>query len=358
MRYSILFLLFFALSKPIKAQKTAVDTTFMQTYCANKYDIIDGVFDKGKTTSRITSDKKTVVYALPDLLAKQIDTLETFTQVTYLQEGSKPNTKENWVKISYNARNKQGVNREYTGYIIEQNISFGTVSSYSEDESLSFILTESPLLDEDLKMPKFRLNAVNRSANLNDEKITKISTYDLNIGAINNHNHFYLTAVSNHALKNIPNLLRLYWHQGESCPESEGNVFMAYANGKMSEIISSSSTGEGVFYETTTVYLPVKFAKGKVLLVENGDSENMLDLYTGTLKTITYPKDCGVPIEQLIVVIEEDAEAKEDAKGEYILNKDKENIMEITHKIIKYYRWDGSKLQQVKKVVVKQRKAN
>ena len=84
----------------------------------------------------------------------------------------------------------------------------------------------------------------------------------------------------------------------------------------------------------------------------------MLDSYTGTLKTIPYPKDCGVPIEQLVVVIEEDAEGKTDVKGNFVEDKNKEIIMEITHKIIRYYRWDGSKLQQAKKIIVKQRKEN
>ncbi|MFC3561406.1 hypothetical protein [Pedobacter jamesrossensis] len=358
MKNLIIFIAFVALSQQAKAQQITVDTSFMQAYCPNNYDRIDDFFDKGKTPARTTADKNILVFALPDLQAKQVDKLEHFTDVTYLKEGTNPKTKDNWVKISYKMRDTPGVYKNKVGYILEQNISHGTVVSRSETENLSFVLTESPLLDADLKMPRFRLNAVNRFTDLNYEKVKSVNTYDLNMSAINFYNHFYLTSINNNAFNNMPNLLRLYWHHGESCPESEGNVFVAHASGKMSEIISASSTGEGGFYETTKVYLPLKFAKGKVVLVENGDSENMLDSYTGTLKTIPYPKDCGIPIEQLVVVIEEDAEGKTDVDGNFIEDKNKEIIMEITHKVIRYYKWNGSKFLQVKKVVVKQRKEN
>ncbi|RZL34335.1 MAG: hypothetical protein EOO96_10140 [Pedobacter sp.] len=360
MKAVIINFLIFLLLTGIKtsAQQVAADTSFMQTYIANNYDKVDGFFDKGKSPERTTTDKNTIVYALPNLQGKQIDHILAFTPIVLLKEGKHLKTKNNWIKIQYEAQNEKGIYIEKQGYIIDKNLSIGNVNGNIENENLEFILIKSPLLDADLKMPKFRLNAVHRFTDLNYKQVKSSNGYDLSIGAIDYYNHFYLSAVYNNALKQMPNLLRLYWHHGESCPESEGNVFIAYANGKISEIINASSTGEGGFYESTKVYIPLKFNKSKILLVENGDSENMLDSYNGTLKTIPYSKDCGIPIEQLIVVIEEDAEGKTDVEGNFIENKDKEIVMEITRKIIRYYKWDGYKLQEAKKVVIKQRKEN
>lgn len=340
------------------AQQITVDTSFMHPYCANNYDKIDGFFDKGNDPGRTTSDKTTIVYSLPNLQAQQITILQPFTPIIFLQEGKHPKTKSNWVKIKYDVQNSAGIYVEKKGYIVNPNLSLGKINSNIENQNLEFILSKSPLLDTDLKQPRFRLNAINRFTDINYKQVKSVRTYDLSIGAIEYYNHFYLAGVYNNGLKQMPNLLRLYWHHGESCPESEGNVFITDVNGKMTEIISASSTGEGGFYESTKVYFPVKFSKGKILLVENGDIDNMLDSYTGTLKTIAYPKDCSVPIEELVVAIEEDAEGKTDANGNFIEDKNKEIMMEITHKIIRYYRWDGRKLQQVKKIVVKQRKLN
>ena len=353
-----LLILIMLICAKTNAQQLRVDTSFMQVYCACNYDKLDGFFDKGKDPGRTTANKTTSVYALPHLQSKQIDNLGSFTPIIILQEGEHPKTKKSWVKIKYEVRDANGTYLEKHGYIINENISLGAVTANAKNENLEFILTESPVLDNDLHKPKFRLNAVNRFTDLNYKKVKSIRNIDLSISAIDYYNHFYLTSVNTDALKNMPNLLRFYWHHGESCPESEGNVFIADVNGKMSEIINSNATGEGGFYETKKVYIPVKFSKEKILLVENGDRENMLDSYNGVLKTIPYPKDCGVPIEELIVVIEEDAEGKTNAEGNFIEDKNNEIVMEITHKIIRYYRWNGNKLQQAKKVVVKQRKEN
>ncbi|SOD13333.1 hypothetical protein [Pedobacter xixiisoli] len=353
-----LLIVFLLIGTEASAQQVLMDTAFMQPYDANNYDKIDGFFDKGKSPERSTINKSTLVYSLPNLKSKQVGDLEAFTPIVLLKEGIHPETKHNWIKIKYDVQNDNGRCEERQGYIINKNLSIGNLNANLANENLAFILSKSPLLDADLKKPRFRLNAVHRFTDLNYKKVKSVSSYDLSIGAVDYYNHFYLAGVYNNALKQMPNLLRLYWHHGESCPESEGNVFIAYANGKMSEIINASSTGEGGFYESTKVYIPLKFNKGKILLVENGDSENMLDSYNGTSKTIPYPKDCGIPIEQLVVVIEEDAEGKTDAEGNFIEDKYKETVMVITHKIIRYYRWTGSKLQEVKKVVVKQRKEN
>ena len=346
------------LSVKIAAQQPHVDTSFMQPYCANNYNKLDGFFDKGESHNRTTTNTGTSVYTLPNIQSRQIDKLDPFTPILILKEGKQPKTNISWIKIKYEVQNDKGTYLEKQGYIINKNLSLSVVNVNATNENLEFILSKSPVLDTDLKKPKFRLNAINRFTDLNYKKVKNVRTYDLNIGAIDYYNHFYLADVYNTALKNMPNLLHLYWHHGESCPESEGNVFIADVNGKMSEILSSSNTGEGGFYESTKVYIPIKFNKGKVLLVENGDSQNMLDSYSGTLKTIAYPKDCGIPIEQLVVVIEEDAEGKTDAEGNFIEDKHKEIVMEITHKIIRYYKWDGKKLAEAKKLIIKQRKEN
>lgn len=334
-------------------QKALTDTSFMQVYCACSYDQIDGFFDKGRTPARTTLDLPTLVYAYPDKKAMIIDTIAPFTNVTLLKEGIDTSLNIQWIEAAYGF-SQNGVYKENTGYIIDTLLSIGNVKGNTSAGGLDLILGRSPLLDKDFKQPRFRLHAVSRANNSNHSKLLKVQSYDLNIGAVDYYNHFYLTSVYNNALQQMPNLLRLYWHHGESCPESEGHVFIFAGNGKMSELISASTTGEAGFYEFTKVYIPLKFNNGKVLLVENGDSEHMFNTWDATLKTIPYPKDCNIPITELIVSVEESGEEKTDAKGNIIIDKNGNTVMLVTHKIIRYYRWDGAQLKEVKKIVIKQ----
>lgn len=333
-------------------QKTIADTSFMQVYCACNYDQIDGFFDKGKTPGRTTLDQYTLVYTYPDEKTMVIDTIAPFTNVTILKEGIDTSANIKWIKVAFGF-SKGDLYKENMGYIIDDRLSIGNVKGNTNTGGLDFILGKSPLLDTDLKQPRFRLNAVNRANDRNYSKLLEVQSYDLNIGAVDYFNHFYLTSVYNNALHKMPNLLRLYWHHGESCPESEGHVFIFAGDGQMSEIISAGATGEVGFYEFTKVYIPLKFDKGKILLVENGDSEHMFNAWDASLKTIPYPKDCNIPITELIVSVEESGEEKTDPQGNTIIDKDGNPIMLITHKIIRYYHWDGVQLKEAKKIVIK-----
>lgn len=334
-------------------QKALTDTSFIQTYCACNYGQIDGFIDKGKTPYRTTLHQYTLVYAYPDKKTMVTDTLAPFTNITLLKEGIDPSSNTSWLKVAYGLK-KDGVYMENMGYIIDTMLSIGNAKGNTNIGSLDLILGRSTLLDKDLKRPRFRLNAVHRINDTNSSKLLKVQSYDLNIGAVDYYNHFYFTSVQNNALHKMPNLLRLYWHHGESCPESEGHVFIFAGNGQMRELISASNTGEAGFYEFTKVYIPLKFNKGKVLLVENGDSEHMFNAWDATLKTIPYPKDCNIPITELIVSVEESGEEKTDAQGNIIIDKNGNTVMLITHKTIRYYRWDGAQLKEVKKIVAKQ----
>jgi hypothetical protein len=101
----------------------------------------------------------------------------------------------------------------------------------------------------------------------------------------------------------------------------------------------------------------MRFDNGNILLVENGDTENIFNYQTGTLNTWPHPKNLKVPVADLIVLVHEDAEATEkdlaayDAQ-DFSAGKHKELKLTITKHIIEYYRWDGKKLikaQTIKK---------
>lgn len=321
-----LYILNTGLPEPAKAQSPSLaDTSFMQVYCAGNYPVIDGFFDKGKAPVRLISDQSAFVYRYPDKNAMVIDTLKAFTAIVCTQEGTDPLIGTKWLKVKYERLGPNGNYVERDGYIIDDQIGIGTANSNSSAENIDFVLGESPLLDPDLKQPRFRLYAVHRFTGLNYREVSKVAVHDLSISAINNYNHFYLTRVYNVSLSNMPDLLRLYWHHGESCPESEGNVFVTYKNGRMNEITHSYFSGEADISEFTKVYIPLKFGDGKILLVENGDSEHMFNSWDATLKTIPYPKNCKVPITQLVVTVQGDTES---GKAQ----------------IVRYYRWDGEKL--------------
>lgn len=332
------------------------DTTkawsFLKAYCFCDEDMDKN--NNGTSSYRSTFERPTLVYCNPILTATVTDTLSPFTRFTILKQGTDPSSGTDWLQIAWQPSGRAESQQADTGYIQKENISLGFVSGNTPSGMLDFILGASPEQDTFNFGPKFRLTSILHKEEKQGMDASSIHHLDLDIGPVNYYNQYHLSAVYNHALKNMPNLLRLYWHHGESCPESEGSVFMISNKGKPELLTEASGTGEGGWYDYTRVYIPLMFDKDKILLVENGDRETMFNTWNATLNTIPYPKNCGIPITELVIVIEEEAQARTDKDGNYLLHKDGTEIMETLHKAIRYFQWDGQKLKQVKKIIIKE----
>lgn len=147
------------------------------------------------------------------------------------------------------------------------------------------------------------------------------------------------------ALPNVVGLVNLEFFRA-SCPGTTINVLVVDCGDSLTTLATSAVMGESTWYESTIVYVPVKFGSGKVLLVANGDVKNIFNGHTAELNTYPYPKDCKVPIEELVVVVSEAAESEEsnevDENGFTIEQEPKVNL----HKEV-YYQWKNNTLVKV-----------
>lgn len=159
----------------------------------------------------------------------------------------------------------------------------------------------------------------------------------------------------NLALKNINKLIDLEFYNAQ-CPGTYVHAFVGDCGDSLTVIESSFSSGEQSWYDSRVVYLPFKFDNGKVLLVANGDVQNIFNHQTGELNVFPYPTDCGIPIEELIVIVNESGEeevteaAEEESEQETAEPEtaiDKEPILKI-QRSVEYYRWNGYNPVKVK----------
>jgi hypothetical protein len=124
--------------------------------------------------------------------------------------------------------------------------------------------------------------------------------------------------------------------------------------GKLSRLLVAGSSGDGDISDVMNVYLPIHLTNGKkVVLARNGILT--VDETTAKVQIYKYPKDCGVPIEELVVVEDTSEEMgwNED-KGEPLYNDDGTQALSVTVLQTTFYRWNGSELQKVKTIVGKQ----
>lgn len=156
------------------------------------------------------------------------------------------------------------------------------------------------------------------------------------------------------ALKNVKKMFEVKSFMA-SCPGTSHSYFVADCSDSFRVVTSSFSTGESTYYQYITAYLPMRFDNGNILLVENGDMENIFNYQTGTLNTWPHPKNLKVPVADLVVLVHEDAETTEKDLAEYEAQDAsewnyKEPKLTITRHIVEYYRWDGKKLIKVQTI--------
>ncbi|MFN0032179.1 MAG: hypothetical protein ACKVOR_08485 [Flavobacteriales bacterium] len=158
---------------------------------------------------------------------------------------------------------------------------------------------------------------------------------------------FELEAVNFNGLKDCEVLIH-YRTYRESCPGGEMHQFVAFTNDGFKEVASCSGEGEGGEYIWETVYLPMRFPNGKVLLVAYADIENIFNIETAELNTYPYPEKLGVPIDQLIVKTNEFTVPLLDEEGNDQYDEYEMRRVRVDHDPPIYYRWNGKEVGEVK----------
>jgi hypothetical protein len=161
-------------------------------------------------------------------------------------------------------------------------------------------------------------------------------------------NDYYIKNLYNSTLKNVKTVFYVSYNCYSEIGVSVDHLIVD--NGKLSRLISGSSYGDGGSSEVTYIYLPIRLTNGKkVVLAHNGILT--VNETSGKVQTYDYPKDCGIPIEDLVVVEETVEEMLwNEEKGEPLYNDDGTQAVSVTIRETIFYRWDGSKLQMVKTI--------
>ena len=147
------------------------------------------------------------------------------------------------------------------------------------------------------------------------------------------------------ALKGVDVLL-VYSSNNASCPGTTKQIFLAFQQGKLKEITSTFSMGEEGDYNYQKIYFPARFENGKVVMLQDGNLQNIFNYVTGELNTFTVPEEIDIPLDDLVIVESESAHTEFDEDGRPVVDE-KGNYALVKSGGITYYRWDGNKLTNI-----------
>jgi hypothetical protein len=161
--------------------------------------------------------------------------------------------------------------------------------------------------------------------------------------------NYKIKLIHNSALKNSEAVFYLSYH----CYSEIGVVadhFIVDNGNELSRLILTSGSGDGGSSDISTVYLPVRLTNGKkIVLAKNGVLS--VDETTAKVETYPYPTNCGIPIEELIVVENKSVEDQwNEEKGEKVYNKDGTEALDISNIETIYYQWTGKIIKRVKNI--------
>lgn len=177
-----------------------------------------------------------------------------------------------------------------------------------------------------------------------DRKRKVVDTYADSIWG----NEYEVKQIYNSALKNSEALFFINYHCYSGIGLNADHFLVD--NGKLLRLTLAQSGGDGGYSDISEVYLPVRLSNGeKIVLARNGILS--VDSNTGEVQTYPYPSDCGIPIEELVVLESKTQEMLYDEeKREYKLNEDGTMAVGISNLETTYYRWTGTELQKVKTI--------
>lgn len=142
--------------------------------------------------------------------------------------------------------------------------------------------------------------------------------------------------------KENPRALFIYETYRQSCPGGGMKEFIIDDGNKLKLLTTSSSEGEGGYYEQTTAYIPMRFGNGKVLLVGDADVQNIFNWSKADLNIFPYQSKYNVPIENMIVI---ENETNGYSSPDLDWEQDPEKAKVTTKSTI--YEWDGENLIKI-----------
>ncbi|MFD1628565.1 SH3 domain-containing protein [Pseudopedobacter beijingensis] len=276
-------------------------------------------------SERYTFSDSCYIYSQPDTNSLAIAKLPVLTRLTIF--GNRPNLSKGieWYKVE--TKDKR------IGFIDVQDLVFGEFENKQKGYKLVAGVREKIQLGSGIV-------AINR-INLKDNKV--IETLRLPLISMPS-----VTEISSTTLISASKVLR-YTTNSEECPGLTENYFIIDTGTRLILLAKGSSSGESSWYESSTVFIPKKLGNGKVMLVVDGSFENIFNLETGRLNVFPYPKDIGVPIENLIVIENKDIQYELDKNDDPIENEDGTYKIASKNYSTEYYSWDGEVIKKINK---------
>ncbi len=339
-KYLLLFAFLIVVPRLIQAQyaeeKTKFYTTPCQTFAIDQYfKIIEGY-----KSFQHTFSEKSLLYCSPDENSEVIDTIGFNYEI--LTSDIIQRYKQDTIFSTEVATGKKSVVNVFmheTGEWLKTSI----------DKHIGYI-KKSDLANYASSNPNFVAGFV---GNNHDRKIELRSFEDSKPHAILNtyvcKQFFHDFEIRNQLFNGLdtPGSVIRFATFTQSCPSATYNEYIVIDNGQFTFVTADMSSGEANLYDAETVYFPLKFSNGKILLVAHGEWEFIFNYDTATLNTFDYPKGIGVPIENLIVITKEHTEEVLDANGEPVMEDEYDYKVKVVKEKTRYFKWDGKKLTPV-----------
>lgn len=286
----------------------------------------------GNVSEKHTFSKTSIIFSQPSALSSRIEELPFYTNLKIIGNPLYSDNRE-WYKIKIH---------NYTGYIETRDLA---LQEYEYGEfGYNLVLG---LGDEGVALGSNGGCLLNR-VRISDNKILE----SLSLPSEGTH---FIKEISTSTLiskKNEygKNTLLVYTTSLEACPGTTVDCFMIDTGKKLVLLAQGLSQGEEGWSQSSTVFVPMKFENGKVMLVARGDIENIFNNNTAELNTFPYPTSINVPIENLIVVKNADEEYEFDKDENLVTNKDGSYKLSSSKYSTEFYSWDGVNLLKIKEI--------
>jgi hypothetical protein len=311
---------------------------YSQSYGQQKNNAVNNCDSAITVTSRIkwngeyhswpnmTFSEKTLIYCNPDTNSSIVDTFLIATRIRSQELIKNQNIR--WYRIIL--KNKKD------GYIKEENLTNQKFEYHEKKYGF--------LIGKKTEHEKQKQTITFRRYELNTHKI--LESFDTE----NLSNDYSIEQIHWTTLKGTPSgyndstrIFFCYRTARTSCPGSTTYEFLMDTGEELKRVASGFYMGEGNYSNKSTVYIPIRFGNGKIMLVENGDIQHIFNFQTADLNIFPYSEKIGIPITDLIVIKNEERIDLVDDNDNPIINPDGSYKAKITRSI-EYYRWDGQRL--------------
>ncbi len=263
--------------------------------------------------------EKAPLYCYPDTNSGVIHIESSNERLVVLKKGVA--NSEFWMKVKDDAQR--------VGYMRAKSIARRLLENY-EDSVVYFIQENFRMKEYDAFY--FRIIKCN--------KITNDTICSYEFQKMGSYYHVQFVPTQYNLIKNSELLIHIDMGT-PSCGSIRYELFVVDIGKALIKIAGSIGEGEAGDYSFTSCFIPMKFGQKK-MLVANAEVNEIFNTQTGELNIFPYPKELGIPINELIVEVEKEGHGVyNEEMGDYEMEPDGNYKSIPTKHLVTYYRWNG-----------------